>query len=81
MQFIFDSICIVNIQFRADLCVPRDQIHKQRVKNLIPKESLKRQIKNVACLIETVRGRYWKVQATVHAPLHRLKQYFTFYLK
>jgi hypothetical protein len=29
-------------------------------------------------LIEPVHGRYWKVQVTVHAPYHRLKQNSTF---
>jgi hypothetical protein len=42
----------------------------------IPKESPTRQ--NWKCcrfgLIEPVHGRYWKVETTVNAPLHRLKQ-------
>jgi hypothetical protein len=49
-------------------------------KNRIPKESPTRQI--VKCcrlgLIEPIHGRYWKVQVTVHAPLHRLEQNSTF---
>jgi hypothetical protein len=49
-------------------------------KNRIPKESPTPQ-KWKCCrlsLIEPVRGRYWKVQVTVHVPYHRLKQNSTF---